>query len=125
MARPLRDPGAPNDPTVEAALAALPEELVGEIIDGELYTQPCPRPSHAWAAGGLLTELAGPFQRGKGGPGGWIILVEPELHLGRKPDKLVPDLAGWRRERLPPAVFAADAPVGITVPPDWLCEVLS
>src|SRR5688572_28979304 len=125
MAQLRRDPRAPNDPDVEAAFEAVPPEMVAEIIDGELHTQARPRPRHAWSAGELRGELRGPFQRGVGGPGGWIILEEPELHLGPKPDKLVPDLAGWRRERLPMSVFAEDAPAGITVPPDWVCEVLS
>src|ERR1017187_1886327 len=63
--------------------------------------------------------LSGPFHRGHGGPGGWIILDEPELHLG--PHVLVPDLAGWRRERMP---ALPDAP-WFTLAPDWACEVLS
>jgi Uma2 family endonuclease len=61
----------------------------------------------------------GPFDRGKGGPGGWLLLLEPELHLGE--DVLVPDLAGWRRERMP---LMPDT-VGFTLAPDWVCEVLS
>ncbi len=51
--------------------------------------------------------------------GGWILLDEPELHLGA--DILVPDLAGWRRERLP---HVPDAPF-LDLSPDWACEVLS
>ncbi len=99
--------------------------MVGEILEGELHVSPRPRMLHGTATGGLYGELRGPFDRGRGGPGGWTILIEPELHLGRKPDKVVPDIAGWRRERLPDRVFEPDAPVGVTVPPDWVCEVLS
>lgn len=67
----------------------------------------------------LTDELVGPFARGKGGPGGWVLLFEPELHLGR--DVLVPDLAGWRRERMPEMPDT----VGFTLAPDWVCEMLS
>lgn len=101
-----------------ADLLEVPENRVGEIIDGELITQPRPAAPHARAASRLGVEL-GPFDRNKGGPGGWIILDEPELHLHG--DALVPDLAGWRRERMPelPDVAAFE------LAPDWVCEVLS
>ena len=62
---------------------------------------------------------------GRGGPGEWVILDEPELHLGPRPDKLVPDIAGWRRERLPRAIGGDDAPAYYDLAPDWVCEVLS
>ncbi|HEX2872196.1 MAG TPA: Uma2 family endonuclease, partial [Polyangiaceae bacterium] len=74
-----------------------PEHLVAEIINGELVTSPRPASPHARAASSIGGELYGPFDRGRGGPGGWVILVEPELHL--LGHVLVPDLAGWRRER--------------------------
>lgn len=95
----------------------LPEHLVGEIIHGALYTHPRPAPKHARACsvlGGRIGEL---FDWGTG-PGGWQILDEPELHLG--PDVLVPDLAGWRRERMPklPETW-------FELAPDWVCEILS
>ena len=77
----------------------LPENVVGEIINGRLNVQPRPAPKHARAYSSLGFELGGPFDRGRQGPGGWWILDEPELHLGY--DILVPDLAGWRRERMP------------------------
>jgi Putative restriction endonuclease len=67
----------------------------------------------------LGVELGSPFGRGRGGPGGWLLVDEPELHLGE--DVLVPDLAGWRRERLPKL---PDAPF-VTLAPDWVCEALS
>jgi Uma2 family endonuclease len=100
-------------------LIEVPDHLVAEIIDGELHTTPRPAPRHADASSGLGGALRGPFDRGRGGPGGWRILDEPELHLGR--DVLVPDLAGWRRERLP----ALPDEAYFTLAPDWICEVLS
>ncbi len=104
-----------------ADLADVPAHLVGEIIDGVLRTSPRPATRHARAASVLGGELEPPFSRGRGGPGGWIILVEPELHLGAEPDVLVPDLTGWRRERMPELPDAAF----LTLAPDWICEVLS
>lgn len=102
-----------------ADLEAVPPHLVAEIIDGVLETHPRPAPRHAGAASSLGYELIGPFDRGRGGPGGWIFLVEPELHFGA--DVLVPDLAGWRRERLPHEPETAY----IETVPDWVCEILS
>ncbi len=122
--RPASDPRAPNDPAVEAAFQAAPETVVAEILDGQLTTMPRPRPRHARAATRLARRL-GPFDDDPGEPGGWVLLVEPELHLGPKPDKVVPDVAGWRRERLPGSVFDDEAPGGLTIAPDWACEVLS
>jgi Uma2 family endonuclease len=106
-------------PATYADLEALPENVVGEIIAGELYVSPRPAVPHAVASSRLGGELMGPFDRGRGGPGGWVLLDEPELHLGE--DVPVPDLAGWRRERMPrPPNTAA-----LTLSPDWVCEVLS
>jgi Uma2 family endonuclease len=106
-------------PATYADIEALPEHLVGEIIDGELIVSPRPAPPHALAASNLLVDIGGPFGRGKGGPGGWTILVEPELHFGAQ--VIVPDLAGWRNERLPKLPTTAF----FELAPDWLCEVLS
>lgn len=106
-------------PATYEDLLAVPEHLVAEIIDGELVTSPRPAPRHADAGSGLAAELRLSFDRGRGGPGGWRIIAEPELHLG--PDVLVPDIAGWRRERLPHLPTVAYFPLA----PDWLCEVLS
>lgn len=102
-----------------ADLEALDPLLTGQLISGVLYAHPRPASEHALAASGLGMDLGGPFQRGRGGPGGWWIVDEPELHWGR--DVLVPDLAGWRRERMPemPSTKAFE------LPPDWVCEVLS
>jgi Uma2 family endonuclease len=102
-----------------ADLVALPENLVGEIIDGELYASPRPAGRHTLAASSLGADLGGPFQKGRGGPGGWWILDEPELHFGE--DVVVPDLGGWRKERL--ARITNDA--FFVLAPDWVCEVLS
>jgi Uma2 family endonuclease len=104
-----------------ADLADLPENTIGEIIAGELFVQPRPSVPHAIASSNLGGLLFGPFRMGSGGPGGWIILDEPELHLGDPADVLVPDLAGWRRERM---AEAPNAP-SIALAPDWVCEVLS
>lgn len=100
-------------------LLAVADHLVAEIINGALNTSPHPAARHAWASSALGGELHGPFMRGKGGPGGWIILDEPELHL--EADILVPDLAGWRRERMSALPEAA----AFNVAPNWVCEVLS
>ncbi len=112
---------APKKPRATYAdIEALPANVVGEIVDGELFVMPRPRPLHANTAGNLREELRGPFQRGRGGPGGWWILPEVEIHL--VPDEpVVPDLSGWRRERMP----ALPASAKVTLSPDWICEVLS
>lgn len=102
-----------------ADLAAVPAHRVAEIVAGELRVHPRPAPPHARAASALGVFVGGPFQHGLGGPGGWWILDEPELHLGD--DVLVPDLAGWRVERMPELPETAY----FATPPDWICEVLS
>ncbi len=96
-----------------------PAHLVAELIDGKLYTQPRPGFPHATANSRLMSRLGPPFDFGEGGPGGWCIVIEPELHLNK--DILVPDMAGWRRERMP------EIPTGAytALAPDWVCEVLS
>jgi Uma2 family endonuclease len=104
-----------------ADLEAVPPTMVAEIINGELRTMPRPAPKHARASSRLGARLDGPFDLGEGGPGGWIILDEPELHLGPDPDVVVPDLAGWRRERMPELPETAS----FELVPDWVCEVLS
>lgn len=96
-----------------------PAHTVAEIVAGELRLSPRPAAPHQAVTTALSDELGPPFKRGRGGPGGWIILYEPELHLGE--DVLVPDLAGWRCERLP----AVDDVPYFTLAPDWVCEVLS
>ncbi len=100
-------------------LVALPDNLVAESVGGELHASPRPRPAHAVAAVALAGLLFEPFHRGTRGPGGWWILAEPELHFAA--DVLVPDLAGWRRSRLPRVPDVAY----FELPPDWVCEILS
>ncbi len=97
----------------------LPDGVVGEIIHGVLHTQPRPRFSHGRAATLLAGKVGNAFDYGDGGPGGWVFIVEPELHFGE--DVVVPDIAGWRRARMPevPDVAYCD------LAPDWVCEVLS
>lgn len=101
-------------------LSDLPAHLVGELVFGVLHASPRPAPKHALAASALGGELEPAFRRGRGGPGGWLILDEPELHLGEH--VVVPDLAGWRRERMP--ALPVDTAYFETAP-DWVCEVLS
>ena len=96
-----------------------PPHKVAEVIAGTLHTHPRPAARHAWASSRLGGRLDGPFNPGAGGPGGWWIIDEPELHLGD--DIVVPDLAGWRRETMPAFPDGAY----FTVAPDWVCEVLS
>ena len=90
-----------NAPAGRAAtyddLLQVPENLVAEIIHGQLITHPRPAPRHAMASSALGDEPVSPFGKGRGDPGGWWILDAPEWHLG--PHVLVPDLAGWRRVR--------------------------
>jgi Uma2 family endonuclease len=112
---------ASSKPATYADLEALPPNQVGEILRGVLYAFPRPAIRHAHAATVLGVDLGAPFGRGRGGPGGWLLLHEPELHFGD--DVLVPDRAGWRRERMQGADFADAA--FLTLAPDWLCEVLS
>lgn len=106
-------------PATYADLEKLPPELVAEIVDGALHASPRPAPRHAYASSGLGGWLIPPFHDGRGGPGGWVILDEPELHVGRH--VLVPDLAGWRRSRMP----ALPETAYFTLTPDWICEVVS
>ena len=109
--KPLKK-GATYDDLREVA-----DHFVAEMFDGDLYAFPRPALPHANAAGSLFSEIHQPFHRK--GPDGWVILFEPELHFGR--DVLVPDIAGWRRTRLPSVPPAAY----LTLAPDWICEVLS
>jgi Uma2 family endonuclease len=106
-------------PATYEDLVAVADNLVAEIVDGELWTSPRPAPRHARSYARLVGLLEPPFDRGHGGPGGWVILAEPELHLAG--DVLVPDLAGWRRERMPRLPDTAY----FSLAPDWVCEILS
>lgn len=116
MVKPVRDP---RDQLYEAYLQ-VPEHQHAEIVNGTLHVTSRPAPRHANAASVLGVEIGGPFQRGRGGPGGWWILDEPELQIVPK-EPIIPDLAGWRVERMPQLPDTAY----FTLPPDWVCEVLS
>ncbi|UQA59729.1 Uma2 family endonuclease [Polyangium aurulentum] len=107
-------------PATLADLERIPPTWRGEIIDGTLYAFPRPRAPHARVEGRVYGDLDGPFDRGRDGPGGWWILPEPGIELPRAPE-FSPDVAGWRKERLPRLPKAS----AITVVPDWICEVLS
>lgn len=101
-------------------LLRVPENLVAEIIDGDLITSPRPSIRHAAVSSNLGMDILSAFgRRGRGGPGGWVILDEPEVHIVGQ--VVVPDIAGWRREHMPQVPEAAF----VDVAPDWLCEVLS
>lgn len=105
-------------PATYEDLLKVPEHLVAELVDGELFTSPRPRSRHAHTAGTLFRRLGDRFQD-PGGPEGWWIVFEPELHFND--DVLVPDIAGWRRERMPEFHDVA----AFELAPDWVCEVLS
>ena len=100
-------------------LLALPEHTIGEIINGELYSQPRPAPKHARAYSVLGGKIGGSFDWGGSSPADWWIIDEPELHIDSH--VLVPDLAGWKRERMPELPETA----WFEVIPDWICEILS
>ncbi len=110
-----------TSPDLYAQLEALPENLAGEIIGGRLYAQPRPAGPHTGVGSALGMDIGGFYQRGRGGPGGWWILDEPEIHFIRDTEVLVPDLAGWRRERMP----RLPRDHRFEVVPDWVCEILS
>ena len=103
-----------------ADLDALPPGVKGEIIEGVLYTMTRPRGPHQRVGLAVGSSLRDPFDRGRDGPGGWLIVPEPGIELSGTPE-ISPDVAGWRRARLP--ALPTDAP--ITVVPDWVCEILS
>lgn len=95
--------------------------MVGEIVGGVLHAHPRPSARHAVAASAVGANLFMPFHSGRSGPGGWWMLVEPELHIVRDEVVLVPDLGGWRRQRMP----RLPEDHRFQVVPDWICEILS
>lgn len=109
-----------------ADLEAVEQGKIAELIDGELYVFPRPAPKHLYTESSLLADIHGPFQRGRGGPGGWWILAEPEIHfpdpaIPRGVQVVSPDIAGWRVDRMP----ALPETAYFSITPDWICEVLS
>jgi Uma2 family endonuclease len=107
-------------PPTLADIDALPPHMKGEIIDGVFYAMTRPRGAHQSVAGAIHADLYGPYQRGRGGPGGWWILPEPGIEFVNSPE-VSPDVAAWRRARMPSLSNAKS----IRVAPDWVCEVLS
>lgn len=107
-------------PSLYKQLMALPPHVTGEILNGELKAMPRPSGKHGVVGRGLGFNLSGPFDFGRGGPGGWWIILEPEVHFIRDVEVAVPDLAGWRRTRM------QNVPDGhrFEVVPDWVCEIL-
>ncbi|MFT3775866.1 MAG: Uma2 family endonuclease [Minicystis sp.] len=120
-ARPLDQAFPGVEPAVVEAYRNAPDNMVAEILDGDLSLMPRPRPRHAKVATRLASALGGFHDPEDGDPGGWVVLIEPELHLGPRPDVIDPDLAGWHRERLPEEPEEA----AIRVVPDWVCEIVS
>lgn len=119
MMRAMNDPAPIRRPATYQDVLDAPPNMVAELVRGALHLHPRPASRHARASLKLGARLDDPFENGVGGPGGWYLAIEPELHLGS--DVLVPDIAGWRRERM--EAFP-DAP-GIELAPDWVCELLS
>jgi Uma2 family endonuclease len=116
----MGEPARKQAPATLADLKALPPGVKGEIIDGVLYTQPRPRPRHQNVIELIAGDVHAPYRRGRGGPGGWWILPEPGIELPGSPE-ISPDIAGWRRERLPE--LPDDEPIRVV--PDWVCEIFS
>jgi len=108
-------------PSLYEQLLALPEHVTGEILNGELYSMPRPKGRHGLAGRGLSGNLVAPFDFGRNGPGGWWIIQEPEVHFIRDVEVAVPDLAAWRRARMP----SIPEDHRFEVVPDWACEILS
>jgi Uma2 family endonuclease len=103
-----------------ADLLAMPPEARAELIGGDLVVQPSPSPSHQSSVGSVYAELRSPFERSRGGPGGWWLILDVDVAFGPH-DVLRPDISGWRREKVPS--FPAERPIAST--PDWICEGLS
>lgn len=113
MTEPARKRATYND------LYSIPENMIGEIINGDLIVSPRPSRKHGYTASIIGNELGPPYNMGRGGPGGWIIIGEPEISFSD--NILVPDLAGWRKERFP----ESEDHNWISVSPDWVCEIVS
>ncbi len=109
----------PVDPVLRAQINALDEKVRAEIVFGTLVVQPSPAVFHQNVVGGLIVETDGPFRRGRGGPGGWLFLADQQIRLGTHVVR--PDIAGWRRERMPTLPKVAE----VSLAPDWICEVHS
>jgi Uma2 family endonuclease len=115
----MNEHSAPRRPATYQDVLNAPPNMVAELVRGALHVHPRPALRHARARSTLGVKIGGPFDLGDGGPGGWVILDETGLHLGS--NVLVPDLAGWRRERMPKLPETA----WFEIVPDWVCEILS
>lgn len=116
------DPAFPGvAPEVVEAYRSAPKNMVAEILDGALSLTTRPTPRHAKTTTRIAGALGGFHDPDDNEPGGWVMLIEPELHLGPRPDVIDPDLAGWLRPRLPEEPDTA----AIHVAPDWIFEILS
>ncbi len=107
--------------TLYEQLQQLPAHLTGELLNGQLHAVPRPSWAHGQVETALSSDLHQAYGRGRGGLGGWWIIIEPEIHFVVNQEIMVPDIAGWRRERLP----KPSATQKITTVPDWICEILS
>lgn len=89
-----------------------------EVVGGELMWKAAPTFDHGDLQAALCGRLIG--FRGYGRPGGWWLGTEVEVELAPH-EVYLPDIAGWRIERVP------DRPRGkpVRVAPDWVCEILS
>lgn len=111
-------PLSPSFDELYAQIEALPRGVTGEILEpGVIRTLSRPAKPHRWAAKRILLGL-GEKDIGSGGTGWWIE-VETEVRFGER--LAVPDLSGWRVER----VLELPNENPLTVMPDWCCEVLS
>ncbi|MDR3569051.1 MAG: Uma2 family endonuclease [Syntrophobacteraceae bacterium] len=113
----MREPA--KKPATYEDLYDVPENLIGEIVNGELTVPPRPTRKHGYAATALIEEVGPPYHRGRGGPGGWSFIAEPEVIFGE--DIMAPDVAGWKAQRF---LWEEDRNP-VSVAPDWVCEVLS
>ena len=108
-----------SEPATYQDVLDAPPHMVAELVDGKLHIQPRPAKRHVWARSVMGIEIGASFGRGMGGSGGWLIIDQPELHLGG--DVVVSDIAGWRRETMSEVMEGEY----FTQAPDWVCEVLS
>ena len=98
-----------------------PENKIAELIDGELILSPWPTLAHSHCLVALSAQIGSAFWLGRSGPGAWLILNKPELHFDQRETVLVPDITGWRRERM----IELPTGAGVELAPDWACEILS
>ena len=117
----MSTPEPSTKPATLEDLDALPPGIVGEIIEGVLYTMTKPRARHQRTTTRIGSGVGDPFDMGRGGPGGWWIIAEPGIELPNNTKEISPDVAGWRRERMPE--LPVDEPIRVV--PDWVCEILS